>query len=92
MPKFLLRVYKLNENTIYYINVTGIYNNRYELSLTDNALDASVLSQEQVYELVSDFRSKNKDLSYFKQDATHITEMHPISLQDMDSMLFGVAQ
>jgi hypothetical protein len=51
-----------------------------------------VLSQEQVYELVSDFRSKNKDLSYFKQDATHITEMHPISLQDMDSMLFGVAQ
>lgn len=68
MKKFVLSVYKINDLSKYYIKVITVYDYRYVLTLVNNIIDASVLSDEQVYELVSDLRSGNKDISYFKED------------------------
>jgi hypothetical protein len=72
MKKSVLSVYKINELSKYYIKVTNVWNNRYELTLVSNVLDASVLADEQVYELVADLRSGNRDLSFFKGDRNFI--------------------
>jgi hypothetical protein len=72
MKKSVLSVYKVNELSKYYIKITNVWNNRYELTLVSNVLDASVLADEQVYELVADLRSGNRDLSFFKGDRNFI--------------------
>jgi hypothetical protein len=88
IKKFVLSVYKINELAKYYIKVSDVYQNRYELTLVDNVLDASVLADEQVYELVSDLRSGNKDLSFFKGDRNFIqpnfiTEVHVENIEGL---------
>jgi hypothetical protein len=72
MKKSVLSVYKVNELSKYYIKITNVWNHRYELTLVSNVLDASVLADEQVYELVADLRSGNRDLSFFKGDRNFI--------------------
>jgi hypothetical protein len=65
--KSVLSIFKVDELTKYYIKVTNVLNNRYVLTLVSNILEASVLADEQVYEIVSDLRSGNRDISVFEQ-------------------------
>jgi|688.fasta_scaffold30044_3 hypothetical protein len=70
----ILSVYHVPSLEKLYIKVVDVDGPRYVLELVEYKEDASVFNQDQVKELLEDFRSHNKDQAYFSNELLH-TEM-----------------
>jgi hypothetical protein len=67
----LLSVYHVPSLEKLYVTVVNVDGPRFVLSFTMNREDASVFNQDQVKELLKDFRTHNKDVSYFVNEKIH---------------------
>jgi hypothetical protein len=67
----ILSVYHVPSLEKLYLKVVDVDGNRFVLSFTMNRENASVFNQDQVKELLEDFRSNNQDVSYFTNEKIH---------------------
>jgi hypothetical protein len=70
----ILSVYHVPSLEKLYIKVVDVDGPRFVLELVEYRQDASVFNQDQVKELLEDFRSNNQDISYFVNEKIHSTK------------------
>jgi hypothetical protein len=70
----ILSVYHVPSLEKLYIKVVNVDGPRYVLTFTMHKENASIFNQDQVKDLLEDFRSHNQDQAYFADESIH-TEM-----------------